>query len=86
MKKLREDGKLDISLQKAGYEKVDEISQKLLDTIKNKGGFIPVTDKTDADKIYDLFKISKKTFKKAIGALYKQKLIVIEEGGIRLVG
>lgn len=85
VKKVREDGKLDISLQKAGYERVDEISQKLLEVLNSKGGFIPVTDKTDADKIYALFKISKKTFKKAIGALYKQKMIVIEEGGIKLV-
>jgi uncharacterized protein len=85
IKKVREDDKIDLSLYPLGYQKVDGMSQTILDALKEAGGYLPVTDKTDAEEIYDNFGMSKKTFKKAIGALYKQRMIVIEEKGIRLV-
>lgn len=85
IKKVREDDKIDLSLYPLGYQKVDGMSQTILDALKESGGYLPVTDKTDAEVIYDNFGMSKKTFKKAIGALYKQRRIVIEEKGIRLV-
>lgn len=84
IKTIREDLKIDISLQKSGYKRVDNISQSILKTIKDLGGSIAVTDKSPPEDIYSLFGISKKTFKKAIGALYKKRLITIETSSIKL--
>lgn len=86
IKKVRDDEKIDVILQKPGYEKVDTISQTIIDKLKQTGGFLAVTDKSDPDEIYALFRISKKTFKKAIGGLYKDRTISIEGNGIRLNG
>ncbi|MBU1101472.1 MAG: GntR family transcriptional regulator [Bacteroidetes bacterium] len=85
VKKIRVDGKIDLSLEKLGYGKVDPISQEILDKLNKNEGFIPVTDKSSPETIAKLFGLSKKNYKKAVGALYKQKLIIIEEKGIRLV-
>lgn len=84
IKIIREDLKIDISLQQSGYQRVDNISQSILKTIKDLGGSIAVTDKSPPEDIYSLFGVSKKTFKKAIGALYKKKLIIIDTNGIKL--
>lgn len=84
IKKIRDDEKIDLCLQKPGYEKIDEISQVIIDKLKEHGGFIAVTDKSPTETIYNLFGVSKKTYKKAVGALYKTKLISIEDNGIRL--
>jgi predicted RNA-binding protein (virulence factor B family) len=84
IKKVREDNKIDLSLYRPGYEQVDSISQAILDRLKEAGGFLPFTDKSDAALIFDHFTISKKVFKKAIGALYRQRRIVLEEKGIRI--
>lgn len=86
IKKVRDDLKIDLSLQQTGYERVDDISQKILNIIKDSGGAVVVTDKSPPEEIYALFEVSKKVFKKAIGALYKKKLIVIDSEGIKLVG
>jgi len=85
IKRVREDGKIDLTLVKPGYEKVDTISEDILNKLKREGGFLKVTDKTSPEVINRELKMSKKNFKKAIGALYKKRLIVIEEDGIRLV-
>lgn len=85
IKKVREDKKIDLSLYKPGYAQVDSISQNILDRLKEAGGFLPLTDKSDAALVFDHFAISKKIFKKAIGALYKQRLIALEVNGIRLM-
>ena len=85
IKKVRDDGKIDLCLQKPGHEKVDEVSETILDKLKARGGFISATDKSAPEIIYGLFGVSKKTFKKAIGALYKKRLILIESNGIRLI-
>jgi hypothetical protein len=85
IKKVREDKKIDLSLYKPGYAQVDGISQNILDVLKTAGGFLPLTDKSDAALVFDKFAISKKVFKKALGALYKQRLIALEEKGIRLM-
>ncbi|MDP4207152.1 MAG: S1-like domain-containing RNA-binding protein [Bacteroidota bacterium] len=84
IKKIREDEKIDLTLHKPGYEKVEDFTETIVEKLKNSGGFIPVNDKTPSDTIYGLFGVSKKTFKKAIGALYKNRVITIEENGIRL--
>ena len=84
VKQVREDGKIDLMLQKPGFEKIDDFSDKLLSHIKENGGSIQLNDKSPAEEIYDAFQVSKKTFKKAVGDLYKKRLIVIEANGIRL--
>ncbi|MGB3209485.1 MAG: S1-like domain-containing RNA-binding protein [Desulforhopalus sp.] len=85
IKKIREDLKIDLSLQQTGYKRVDDISQTILNTIRNSGGKVAVTDKSPPEEIYSLFGVSKKVFKKAIGALYKKRLIIIDADGIKLV-
>ena len=85
IKAIREDEKIDLSLQKEGYEKIDDISQTILNKLAANKGFLPFTDKTDPEIIKNTFKISKKNFKKAIGTLYKQRLISLEENGIRML-
>lgn len=86
IKKIREDLKIDLSLQPPGYQGVDEVSRAILQTIQEHGGSIDVTDKSQPEAIYSLFGVSKKTFKKAIGALYRKRLITIDANGIKLAG
>ncbi|MDY0101992.1 MAG: S1-like domain-containing RNA-binding protein [Lentimicrobium sp.] len=83
--KVREDGKIDLSLQKPGYEKIDGYAERLLALLKENEGFLELNDKSPAEDIYDVCGMSKKNFKKSIGALYKQKRIQIEDTGIRLI-
>jgi uncharacterized protein len=85
IKKIREDEKIDLSLQKLGYEKIDDMLQAFIGKLKEQGGFIEVTDKSSAEMIYHLFGVSKKTYKKTVGALYKMRLINIEDKGIRIL-
>lgn len=81
--RVREDEKIDLLLERPGYEKVDELSQKLLDALQKAGGFLPLTDKSVPADIEQRLGMSKKTFKKAIGALYKQRLIELLPDGIK---
>lgn len=83
--KVRYDEKIDLLLEKPGYEKVDAISEKILNELKENNGFMAVSDKTSPEMIKAMFGISKKNFKKAIGGLYRKKIIVFESDGIRLV-
>ena len=83
--KIRSDDKIDITLQKPGYEKIDEYSLRIIEILKSKNGFNAATDKSPPEMIYSVFEMSKKNFKKAIGSLYKQKIITISEAGIRLI-
>ena len=84
IRQVREDGKIDLTLQKDGQKKVEDFSEVLLQFIKDQGGHTSLNDKSAAEDIYEAFGVSKKTFKKAVGDLYKKRLIVLEEGGIRL--
>ena len=84
VKQVREDGKVDLILQKPGFEKIDDFSITLLDYIKEQGGRINLNDKSPAEDIYDTFGVSKKTFKKGVGDLYKKRLISLHEDGITL--
>lgn len=84
IKKIRTDNKIDLSMHPLGYEKIDPISQMILDDLKKEGGFIAVSDKSEAEQVYRIFGISKKSFKQAAGALYKRRLITIGTDGIRL--
>lgn len=85
VRQVREDGKIDLALQQDGQRKVKDFSDVLLQFIKEQGGYTTLNDKSAAEIIYDTFGVSKKTFKKAVGDLYKKRLVVLEEGGIRLV-
>ncbi|MNT64209.1 hypothetical protein D3C72_2020840 [compost metagenome] len=81
---MRPDGKIDLSLQKAGHKSSDDIGEKILSMLRQKNGYLPVNDKAAADLIYDLFGVSKKKYKMALGGLYKKRLITIDDDGIRL--
>jgi len=85
IKTVREDSQLDVTLEKPGYDAVEPNAAKILKTLKEEDGFLPLTDKSDPVLIYRELEMSKKLFKKAIGSLYKQKLIRIEEDGIYLI-
>ena len=84
IRQVREDGKIDLTLQKDGLQKVGDFAEVLLQYIKDHDGCTPLNDKSAAEDIYDAFEVSKKTFKKAVGDLYKKRLIVLVEDGIRL--
>ncbi len=86
VKQVREDGKIDLILQKPGFEKVDDFSKTLLQYIEAQGGHIILNDKSPAEEIYAVFGVSKKTFKKGVGDLYKKHLILLSDNGITLVG
>ncbi|NRA93795.1 MAG: GntR family transcriptional regulator, partial [Psychroserpens sp.] len=85
VKKIRRNNKLDISLQKIGYRNIEPNAQKILDILNDNDGYLDLNDKSDPELIKDQLEMSKKSFKKAIGSLYKQRLITIESNGIRLV-
>ncbi|MCA0937301.1 GntR family transcriptional regulator [Vibrio alginolyticus] len=84
IKQIREDGKIDLALQKVGVAKMDDLSSKILEQLEKKGGFLPLNDKSSPEAIFAAFRTSKGTYKKTIGGLYKQGKIVIEKDGIRL--
>lgn len=85
IKHIRPDNKIDVSLQAFGYEKVEPNAQYILDELKASRGFLRLHDNSHPEDIKSVLKMSKKTFKKAIGALYKDKLIEIKEDGIYLI-
>ena len=86
IKNIREDGKIDVSLRPQGFRNViGSDVDKVLEKLKNsKEGFIMLTDKSSPDSIRFHMKMSKKAFKKAVGNLYKQQLIEIQEDRIQL--
>lgn len=86
VKKIRSDGKLDISLQPIGVAGIDAAQEKVLRTLQAADGYLPYHDKSDPAAIQEAFGLSKKAFKRAIGGLYKDQRVVIEDQGIRLRG
>ncbi len=85
IKALREDGKVDLILQRPSIEARSEIEQKILDYLKNNKGVSHLTDKSPPAEIYRTFGISKKAYKHAIGGLYKSRLILLSKQEVRLV-
>ena len=85
IKAIREDGKIDVTLQPEGFENVDEFKQKIIDKLNDSYGLLYLSDKSSPDEIKDELQMSKKNFKKAIGSLYKDKVIEILEDRIRLL-
>ncbi|AZI32273.1 CvfB family protein [Kaistella carnis] len=85
IKSIREDGKIDVSLQPEGYENIDEFQKVILDKLELNYGLIYLSDKSTPEEIKDELQMSKKNFKKAIGGLYRDKKIEILEDKIRLI-
>ena len=82
---VRPDGRLDLSLQKVGRSKFRDFAAALLEALKGAGGTLPYTDKTPAEEIAARFGVSKKTFKQALGTLYKARKIALEDADIKLI-
>lgn len=85
IKTIREDGKIDISLQPEGFENIDEFKQKILNRLEENYGLLYISDKSSPEEIKDELQMSKKNFKKAIGGLYKDKIIDISDDKIKLL-
>ena len=85
VKRVRPDGKIDLTLQKADQQAFDKHTNTVLIKLKQAGGFLPLGDKSNPELIYQEFGFSKKIYKKAIGSLFKAQLITIESDGIRLL-
>lgn len=85
IKKIRNDNKIDISLRKMGYGRIEDAKQKILDKLKKGDGFISLNDNSSPQSIKEKLQMSKGSFKKAIGGLYKEKIIEITDQGIKLV-
>lgn len=85
IKKIREDEKIDLSLQKQGVENIDINAEKILAYLQTNNGFLKLTDKSKPEEIYSLLQISKRNFKQSIGNLYKRQLIKIDKKGIYLL-
>lgn len=84
VKKIRSDGKIDVTLRKGGPQEMVGNRESLLRVLSERGGFLPVGDKSSPQLISEMFRMSKKSFKTVIGNLYKEKVIDITPEGIRL--
>ena len=82
IKFVREDGKIDLTLVQTGHRAADDLGKRILEKLDDHGGLLSVHDKSEAEEIYDLFGISKKKFKMAVGGLLKKGLIKIAADGI----
>ncbi|WP_298119205.1 S1-like domain-containing RNA-binding protein [Flavobacterium sp.] len=85
IKTIRPDGKIDVSLHKQGFENIEPNSEIILNELRASRGFLRLNDNSNPEDIKTVLKMSKKTFKKAIGHLYKEKLIEIKDDGIYLI-
>ena len=85
IKNLREDGKIDVSLQPEGYQNMDEFKQKILEKLEQGYGLLYLSDESSPEEIKAELQMSKKNFKKAIGGLYKDKIIEILDDRIKLL-
>ncbi len=85
IKQIREDLKIDLTLHQPGYGKVTSLTDNILNQLKVHNGVLNLSDKSPPEAIYSMFGVSKKVFKQAIGALYKQKLIDIDKNAIKLI-
>lgn len=82
VKKIREDNKIDISLKPIGHLGLEPAAKQIFEQLELANGYIPIHDKSSPEDIQEMFQMSKKTFKKAIGALYKERKIEIKSDGI----
>ncbi|TYA78712.1 CvfB family protein [Seonamhaeicola marinus] len=85
VKKIRPGNKLDIALGQIGYRNIEPNAKRILEALEDNSGYINLTDKSDPEAIKDQLQMSKKSFKKAIGTLYKQRQIELKPDGVYLV-
>lgn len=85
VKKIREENKIDLSLQVIGFKHILDLKDSLMIELQENGGIINLGDKSSPEDIYNQLKISKKAFKKAIGSLYKERLVVVSDDSVKLV-
>lgn len=85
IKQIREDGRIDVTLQPMGEEGMDMLSKDIIEFLKAEGGSSDITDKSSPEAIYQVFNVSKSAYKKALGKLYKEKRILLVKDFIRLV-
>ncbi|MFY0606590.1 MAG: GntR family transcriptional regulator [Cyclobacteriaceae bacterium] len=85
VKQIREDLKIDLALDKVGQEAIEPNAKRIMKTLEDNEGFLPLNDKSDPELIKSMLQLSKKNFKRAIGTLYRKRLITIEEEGIRII-
>lgn len=85
IKRIREDFKIDLSLQKSGFELVDDVKWRILNLLKQNDGFLPLNDNSSPEEIKSKLQISKKAFKKAVGALYRERLVKLTDKGLELI-
>ena len=85
VKQIREDGKIDVTLQQPGFKEVLSAEEKILKLLEHQNGYSDLNDDSKPDEIYTELQISKKVFKKAIGKLFREKKIMISENGIQLI-
>jgi predicted RNA-binding protein (virulence factor B family) len=86
IRSVRPDGKIDLSINPAGYGRVAPLKEQIVEALVKRGGQLALSDSSSPEEIRDAFGVSKKAFKQAIGALYRERLITLEPPGIRLVG
>ena len=84
IKKIRDDQKIDVTLRKGGLDDIKDARETILTWLKEHDGFLSLSDRSDPELIRETLQMSKKLFKKAVGGLYKDKIIEIQEGGISL--
>ncbi len=84
IKKTRSDNKIDVSLEEISYKNIEPNAQKILNLLEKNNGHLKLNDKSHPDEIQDVLGISKKAFKKALGSLYKKRLVTIDRKGISL--
>ena len=85
VKTIRPDDKIDVMMGERGYKRISNEAAHILQLLKTNDNYLPYSDKSDPKAISDFFGISKKAFKMAVGALYKQRLIELTQTGIKLV-
>lgn len=85
VKTIRADKKIDLSLQKSGYELMDDAKWKIMNLLKNENGFLALHDNSSPEEVKAKLQMSKKAFKKAIGSLYKDKLVTLTDKGVQLI-
>ena len=84
IKKIRDDNRIDVSLRKIGYGRIEDAKEKILQTLKKEEGFLPLNDNSSPEEIKEKLEMSKGSFKKAIGGLYKERIIDITNNGIKI--
>ena len=84
IKKIREDNKIDVTLRKGGFDDIKDARETILKNLNEHDGFLPLSDNSTPEMIKEMLQMSKKLFKKAIGGLYKDKIIEIKHDGIHL--